>query len=146
MNKKWIEHNKNIFGYQIIELKKIISEQVRHGGKVEPLISDMLVALVSGRKITAKMENAIDNIIKRNSPEELYKRNDWLSTVLPKLKMVRENIDKTDWSSGYRYSVDQFMKSVIHQAQTRKTLTKKQMDAVAHYWSRIKENIAKNSK
>ena len=78
MNKKWIEHNKNIFGYQIIELKKIISEQVRHGGKVEPFISDMLVALVSGRKITAKMENAIDNIIKRNSPEELYKRNDWL--------------------------------------------------------------------
>ena len=76
MNKQWIEHNKNIYGVQIIELKKIISEQVRHGGKAEVFVSDMLVALVSGRKITPKMESAIDNIIKRNSPEELYKRND----------------------------------------------------------------------
>jgi len=145
MNKQWIEHNKNIYGVQIIELKKIISEQVRHGGKAEVFVSDMLVALVSGRKITPKMESAIDNIIKRNSPEELYKRNDWLATVLPKLLMVRAEIDKTNWSMGYRKSQDDFMSSIINQAKHRKTLTQKQMETVAIIYKRIKKNIADNA-
>ena len=145
MNKHWIEHNKNIYGVQIIELKKIISEQVRHGGKAEVFVSDMLVALVSGRKITPKMESAIDNIIKRNSPEELYKRNDWLATVLPKLLMVRAEIDKTNWSMGYRQSQDDFMSSIINQAKHRKTLTQKQMETVAVIYKRIKKNIADNA-
>ncbi len=145
MNKHWVEHNKNIYGVQIIELKKIISEQVRHGGKAEVFVSDMLVALVSGRKITPKMESAIDNIIKRNSPEELYKRNDWLATVLPKLLMVRAEIDKTNWSMGYRKSQDDFMSSIINQAKHRKTLTQKQMETVAIIYKRIKKNIADNA-
>jgi hypothetical protein len=145
MNKQWIEHNKNIYGVQIIELKKIISEQVRHGGKADMFTSDMLVALVSGRKITPKMESAIDNIIKRNSPEELYKRNDWLATVLPKLLMVRAEIDKTNWSMGYRKSQDDFMSSIINQAKHRKTLSQKQMETVSAIYSRIKNNIADNA-
>mgnify|MGYP003627082122 FL=1 len=145
MNKQWIEHNKNIYGVQIIELKKIISEQVRHGGKADMFISDMLVAMVSGRKITPKMESAIDNIIKRNSPEELYKRNDWLATVLPKLLMVRAEIDKTNWSMGYRKSQDDFMSSIINQAKHRKTLSQKQMETVSAIYSRIKNNIADNA-
>jgi len=105
----------------------------------------MLVALVSGRKITPKMESAIDNIIKRNSPEELYKRNDWLATVLPKLLMVRAEIDKTNWSMGYRKSQDDFMSSIINQAKHRKTLTQKQMETVAVIYKRIKKNIADNA-
>ena len=139
------EHNKNIYGVQIIELKKIISEQVRHGGKADMFISDMLVAMVSGRKITPKMESAIDNIIKRNSPEELYKRNDWLATVIPKLLMVRAEIDKTNWSMGYRKSQDDFMSSIINQAKHRKTLSQKQMETVSAIYSRIKNNIADNA-
>ena len=47
----------------------------------------MLVALVSGRKITTKMEDAIDNIIKRNSPEEQFKRDEWVQKVVPKIMM-----------------------------------------------------------
>ena len=66
VEKKWIEHNKKEFGVEIIELKKIISEQVRKGGKSDEFTSDMLVALVTGRKITPKMKDAIDNIIKEN--------------------------------------------------------------------------------
>lgn len=139
MNKHWIEHNKNIYGVQIIELKKIISEQVRHGGKAEVFVSDMLVALVSGRKITPKMESAIDNIIKRNSPEELYKRNDWLATVLPKLLMVRAEIDKTNWSMGYRKSQDDFMSSIINQAKHRKTLLKNKWKLLQSYIKELKK-------
>ena len=88
INKKWIEHNKKEFGVQIIALKEIINKQVEGCGKSDEFTSDMLVALVSGRKITPKMENAINNIIKRNSPEELNKRDDWVERVVPKMMMV----------------------------------------------------------
>ena len=115
MNKKWIEHNKKEFGVQIIELKKIIESQIRAAGKSDEFTSDMLVALVSGRKITPKMEEAINNIIKRNSPEEQFKRDEWLQSVLPKLVMVKEQINFTSWSNEYKTGSVNFMKSIIKQ-------------------------------
>ena len=145
MEKKWIEHNKKEFGVEIIELKKIISEQVRNGGKSDEFISDMVVALVTGRKITPKMKEAIDNIIKRNSPEEQFRRDDWLQTVLPKMVMVQNMISDTDWSDGYRASTSNFMESIIKQAKHRKSLSKKQMEAVSKLWVKVKKNIEKKS-
>ena len=141
---KWIEHNKKEFGVQIIALKKIIEEQVRAGTQSDGFTSDMLVAMQSGRKITPKMEYAINNIIKRNSPEELYKRDDWLATVLPKLIMVKEQIKYTDWTDGYSADSASFMESIIKQAKSRKNLSKKQMEAVSKLYVRIKKNIEKN--
>ena len=140
----WIEHNKNEFGVQIVELKLIIKSQVRATGKADEFTSDMLVALHSGRKITPKMENAITNIIKRNSPAELYKRDEWLATVLPKLNMVKEQIHNTDWSAAYSIDSLRFMESIINQATSRKTLSEKQMEAVSKLYARIKKNIEKN--
>ena len=99
---KWVEHNKKEFGVQIVTLKKIINEQVKSCGKSDEFTSDMLVALISGRKITPKMENAIDNIIKRNSPEEQFKRDEWVEKVVPKMIMVREMIAQTSWTYCYR--------------------------------------------
>jgi hypothetical protein len=144
-NDKWVEHNKKEFGVQIIALKKIIEEQVRVGTKSDGFTSDMLVAMQSGRKITPKMENAINNIIKRNSPEELYKRDDWLATVLPKLIIVKEQIKYTDWTDGYSADSVSFMGSIIKQAKSRKTLSEKQMLAVSKLYVRVKNNIEKNS-
>jgi len=140
----WVEHNKKEFGVQIIELKIIIKSQVRATGKADEFTSDMLVALQSGRKITEKMASAINNIIKKNSPEELYKRDDWLSTVLPKLIMVKGQLDYTDWTDGYKGGSISFMESIIKQAKSRKTLSEKQMLAVSKLYVRIKKNIEKN--
>ena len=145
MNKKWIEHNKKEFGVQIIELKKIISEQVKNGGKSDEFTSDMLVALVTGRRITPKMVEAIDNIIKRNSPEEQFKRDEWVQSVLPKMVMVRNMISDTGWSDGYKVSSVNFMESIIKQAKHRKTLSKKQMEAVSKLWAKVKKNVEKKS-
>jgi hypothetical protein len=145
MNKKWIEHNKKEFGVQIIELKNIISEQVKNGGKSDEFTSDMLVALVTGRRITPKMVEAIDNIIKRNSPEEQYKRDEWVQSVLPKMVMVRNMISDTGWSDGYKANSVNFMESIIKQAKHRKTLSKKQMEAVSKLWAKVKKNVEKKS-
>lgn len=142
-NTKWIERNKKEFGVQIIELKKIIANQVKTAGKSDEFTSDMLVALVTGRKITEKMSEAIDNIIKRNSPEEQFKRDEWVQSVLPKLIMVKEQINFTDWSDEYKSGSVNFMKSIIKQAKGRKSLSKKQMESVSKMYARIKTNINK---
>ena len=144
-NGNWVEHNKKEFGVQIIALKKIIEEQVRAGTQSDGFTSDMLVAMQSGRKITPKMENAINNIIKRNTPEEQFKRDEWVATVLPKLIMVKEQIKHTDWTDGYSSGSVRFMESIIKQAKNHKTLSKKQMVAVSKLYARIKKNIEKKS-
>ena len=143
MNKKWIEHNKKEFGVQIVTLKKIINEQVKACGKSDEFTSDMLVALISGRKITEKMLAAIDNIIKRNSPEEQFKRDEWVEKVVPKMIMVREMIAQTSWTEGYRSGSYRFINSVIDQAKARKSLSQKQMEAVSNLYLKVKKNIDK---
>ena len=65
---EYIDNNKKGFSSQIKSLKEIINQQVIDSGSSDEFTSNMLVALISGRKITPKMENAIDNIIWRNSP------------------------------------------------------------------------------
>ena len=143
---KWVEHNKKEYRDEIKALKEIINGQVLNGGSSDSFTSSMLVALVSGRKITPKMKNAIDNIIERNSPEELNKRNEWVEKVVPKMIMVREMISDTTWTKAYSHGAWGFMDSVIKQAKTRKTLTKKQMDAVNKMYHKVKKNIEKNKK
>ena len=127
----------------IVTLKKIINEQVKSCGKSDEFTSDMLVALISGRKITPKMENAIDNIIKRNSPEEQFKRDEWVEKVVPKMIMVREMIAQTSWTDGYRSGSYRFINSVIDQAKARKSLSQKQMEAVSNLYLKVKKNIDK---
>ena len=140
---KWAEHNKKEFGVQIVTLKKIINEQVKACGKSDEFTSDMLVALISGRKITEKMLAAIDNIIKRNSPEEQFKRDEWVEKVVPKMIMVREMIAQTSWTEGYRSGSYRFINSVIDQAKARKSLSQKQMEAVSNLYLKVKKNIDK---
>ena len=124
---KWVEHNKKEYGVQIITLKEIINKQVEACGKSDEFTSDMLVALISGRKITEKMSAAIDNIIKRNSPEEQFKRDEWVEKVIPKMIMVKEMISQTSWTESYSGGSYHFINSVIEQAKSKKTLSKKRI-------------------
>ena len=141
---KWIERNKERYGVQIIELKKIIEKQVLDSGSSDEFASDMYVALISGRKITPKMEAAIDRIIKVNSPDEMLKREEWVDKVVPKLMMVENLIDDTSWTDGYKTGTKHFISSLVKQAKSRKTLSKKQMDAATKVYLRTKKNIEKS--
>ena len=143
---EYIDNNKKRFSSQIKSLKEIINKQVEGCGSSDEFTSNMLVALISGRKITPKMENAIDNIIKRNSPEEMDKRDEWVEKVVPKMIMVREMISDTNWTKGYRGNAHSFINSIIEQAKSRKTLSKKQMEAVNKLYLKVKKNIEKNKK
>ncbi len=65
---KWIDENKKKFENEIVELTRIVS----HSN--DEFTYSMLTAIITGRKITPKMETAIQNIIKRNSPKYRNKR------------------------------------------------------------------------
>ena len=143
---KWVEKNEKEFGVQIQELQKIIESQVLATGNSDEFTSDMLVALKTGRKITPKMEAAIDKIIKVNSPDEMLKRQEWVDRVVPKLMMVSNLISDTNWNEDYKANTHRFMNSLIKQAKTRKTLSKKQMESASSIYARIKKNIKKNEK
>ena len=143
---KWIERNKKEYGVQIVELKKIIERQVLDTGDSDQFASDMYVALISGRKITPKMEAAIDRLIKANSPEELFKREEWVNKVVPKLMMVTGLITNTDWKDSYKADSHRFINSLIKCAKSRKTLSRKQMDAATRVYLRAKKNTEKNEK
>jgi hypothetical protein len=143
---KWVERNKERYGVQIIELKKIIEHQVIDLGSSDEFTSDMYVALISGRKITPKMEAAIDRIIKVNSPDEMLKREEWVDKVVPKLMMVENLIDDTSWTDDYKVNTKRFISSLVKQAKSRKTLSKKQMDSATKVYLRTKKNIEKNKK
>ena len=101
---------------------------------------------ISGRKITPKMKNAINNIIIRNSPEEMTKRDEWVEKVVPKIIMVREMISDTSWTTGYRGDTHNFINSIIEQAKSRKTLSKKQMEAVNKVYLKCKKILIKIKK
>ena len=143
---KWVEKNEKEFGVQIQELQKIIESQVLATGNSDEFTSDMLVALKTGRKITPKMEAAIDKIIRVNSPDEMLKRQEWVDRVVPKLMMVSNLISDTNWNEDYKANTHRFMNSLIKQAKTRKTLSKKQMDSASSIYARVKKNIKKNEK
>ena len=89
------------------------------------------------------METAINNIISVNSPDELLKREEWVDKVVPKLMMVENLIDDTNWTDGYKANSKHFMSSIIKQAKSRKTLSKKQMDSATNIYLRVKKNIEK---
>ena len=144
--KTWVEHNSKLYVNEIKSMKEIINGQVIAAGQSDEFVSNMLVALTSGRKITDKMLNAIHNIIKNNRPEELAKRGEWVEKVVPKLMMVRELISDTNWSSGYKGNTHSFINSLIDQAKSRKTLSKKQMEAVNKVYLKIKKHLEKNKK
>ena len=143
---KWVEKNEKEFGVQIQELQKIIESQVLATGNSDEFTSDMLVALKTGRKITPKMEAAIDKIIRVNSPDEMLKRQEWVDRVVPKLMMVSNLISDTSWNEDYKANTHRFMNSLIEQAKTRKTLSKKQMESASSIYARVKKNIKKNEK
>ena len=142
----WVEHNKKEFGVQIQELQKIIESQVIATGNSDQFTSDMLVALKTGRKITPKMEAAIDKIIRVNSPDEMLKREEWVDRVVPKLMMVSNLITDTSWNEDYKANTHRFMNSLIEQAKSRKTLSKKQMESASSIYARVKKNIEKSEK
>ena len=140
----WVKHNAEKYKSEIRSLVQIINTQTKAGVPVNQFTADMLLAMRSGRKITYKMEQAINNIIKRNQPEFIETRNKWVMSVVPKIDLVIERLKYTSWTEGYRANSLHFLKSIRNQAKSRMTLSDKQMSAVTKLYKRIEKNIEKS--
>ena len=140
----WVKHNTEKYKSEIKSLVEIINTQTKAGVPVNQFTADMLLAMRSGRRITDKMEQAINNIIKRNQPEFIETRNKWVMSVVPKIDLVIERLKYTSWTEGYRANSLHFLKSIRNQAKSRMTLSDKQMSAVTKLYKRIEKNIEKS--
>ena len=144
--KKWIEHNKKEFGVQIIALKEIINKQVLDTGNSDTFTSDMLVALIGGRKITPKMASAIKNSIEKCKNNPLY--NPVLQTeAIEKLKPILEKIVMVERLAESKNDKAQtFVRSVKQYVQMNYRITKKQMDGLNKVYKRCSEDLFKKDK
>ena len=142
----WVKHNAEKYKSEIKSLVEIINTQTKAGVPVNQFTADMLLAMRSGRRITDKMEQAINNIIKRNQPEFIETRNKWVMSVVPKIDLVIERLKYTSWTEGYRANSLHFLKSIRNQAKSRMTLSDRQMSAVERMYKKVEKNIKKSKK
>ena len=139
---KWIEHNKQKYGAEIKSLEAIISADVKLNIPPNQFTSDMLIALKSGRKITPKMEHYILKIVTDNqplNPKDKSKRLKWLESVMPKIVMVINLVEETNWRGNYKRNKLFFLESIKKQANHKLSLSKKQMECVSKTYIQCKK-------
>ena len=138
---EWITNNEKLYSKEIKELLFII----KTGEKNEFTLS-MYNALVSGRKITPKMLESIKRIIKSNSPEHRRERESWLNVVLPKMNGIKELINSTTWTRNYKAGANDFIDSLIRQANGSLRLSENQMLAANKMYVKAKKRLAVDEK
>ena len=138
---KWIANNEKLYSKEIKELLFIIKTS-----KKNEFVLSMYNALVSGRTITIKMEESIKRIIKSNSPEHRRERESWLNTVLPKMNGIKELINSTTWTKSYKTGANEFIDSLIKQANGSLRLSENQMLAANKMYIKAKKRLTVDEK
>ena len=136
-----IAYNKKTYNKEYKELKFLVETK-----KADDFTVNMYVAIVSGRKITPKMLNAIHRIMKRTSPDELEKRRIETGRLLSKLSLVKEELYKCKYDSYYESRSEDFLDSIEKQIRDRATLSSKQKLALNKMYKRFKKKVINNDK
>ena len=118
---KRILENKETYTFQIVELKKLVNDKDQ-----SKFVRDMYQALVTGRKITPKMLDSINNIVKRNQPVEREKKRLRKERTLRKLQFLYDKLVEVR-SNQYPQKV---VLSMMENTHKWGRLTKKQMEFV----------------
>jgi len=131
---KQILENKETYKFQIVELKKLVNDKDQ-----SKFVRDMYQALVTGRKITPKMLDSINNIVKRNQPVEREKKRLRKERTLRKLQFLYDKLVEVR-SNQYPQKV---VLSMMENTHKWGRLTKKQMEFVNTIFEK---NIKKSKK
>jgi len=131
---KRILENKETYTFQIVELKKLVNDKDQ-----SKFVRDMYQALVTGRKITPKMLDSINNIVKRNQPVEREKKRLRKERTLRKLQFLYDKLVEVK-SNQYPQRV---VLSMMENTHKWGSLTKKQMEFVN---TLFEKNIKKSEK
>ena len=140
-SKEKADYNKKTYNKEYKELKFLVETK-----KANDFTISMYVAIISGRKITPKMLNAIHNIMKNNSPEELEKKRLETERLLSKLDMVKESLHKANYHETYVWRSEDFLNSIEKQIRDRGTLSPKQKLALNKMYKRFNKKVTLNEK
>ena len=151
---KQIEENKKLFGRRIKQLSHIIEDEsfIPDGSTngYHEFILSMYKALITGRKITPKMELAITKIVKSYAktlkPENRKKKLDYIENTMAKLNMIKRRLDECNYTTGYKNEKLYFLESIEKQVHSRGSLSKKQRKALNVMYIQFTKKIEKNKK
>ena len=126
-----VERNKKRYGRRIQQLDHILKDNtyLTDGGYRE-FISSMYKALVSGRRITPKMESAITKVVKTYAkhinPKHQKKKVEYIEKTLLKIDKIRSLLFECKFSPDYSYGKEMFLDSIETQVRQRASLSQKQ--------------------
>ena len=151
-----IEQNKKLFGRRIKQLEYIIKDNsyIPKGSTngYHDFIFSMYQALVTGRKITPKMEASITKIVKayskrlqeNNDPKLRKQKLDWTDNTISKLNMIKRRLDECLYTRSYTADKLYFLESIEKQVYSRGSLSVKQRKALNKMYLQFENRLKKS--
>mgnify|MGYP004063760055 CR=1 FL=1 len=155
---KQVNQNQKLFGRRIEQLKVIIEDDtfIPKGStnSYHEFIFSMYQALVSGRKITPKMESAITKIVKayakrlkeNNDPKIQKQKLDYVENTVSKITMIKRVLAGCNYTRGYTVDKLYFLESIEKQVYDRGSLSVKQRKALNKMYTQFTKRIEKSEK
>jgi len=149
---KQIEENKKLFGRRIKQLSHIIEDEsfIPDGSTngYHEFILSMYKALITGRKITPKMDLAITKIVKSYAktlnPENRKKKLDYTENTVSKIHMIKRRLEECNYTTGYKNSSLYFLDSIEKQVYDRGSLSVKQRKALNKMYLQFEKKLKKS--
>ena len=156
-----IARNKSLYGKRIKQLKVITGDTnyIPKRGTTETTLENsyhefifsMYGALISGRKITPKMEASITKIVKsyadwlkkENDPEYKKKKEKYIEDSLFKISIIEKLLEEANYSRSYEANSKWFLNSISEQVKNRGSLTVKQRKALNKMYKQFTKKIEK---
>ena len=148
---KQVKENQKLFGRRIKQLDHILMDSsFLTDGSYREFVVSMYKALVSGRKVTPKMESAITKIVKSYSktmnPEYRKERSDWTENTISKLNMIKRRLDECNYTRSYTADKLWFLESIEKQVYSRGSLSVKQRKALNKMYLQFEKKLEKSEK
>ena len=152
------ERNKKLFGRRIEQLKVIVEDEsyIPKGSSngYHDFVKSMYGALISGRKITPKMESAITKIVKayakrlkeNNDPKIQKQKLDYVENTVSKITMIKRVLAGCNYTRGYTVDKLYFLESIEKQVYDRGSLSVKQRKALNKMYTQFTKRIEKSEK
>ena len=149
-----IDKNKELFGRRIEQLKVIVEDEsyIPKGSSngYHDFVKSMYGALISGRKITPKMESSITKIVKSYSktlnPEYRKEKLDYTENTVAKINIIKRRLDECNYTRSYTNDKLYFLESIERQVYSRGSLSIKQRKALNKMYTQFTKKIGKNEK
>ena len=150
---KQVKENQNLFGRRIKQFQVIIEDEkyIPKGSTngYHEFIFSMYKALVSGRKITPKMESSITKIVKsyskhlkeNNDPKLRKQKLDYTENTIAKLNMIKRRLDECNYTRSYTNDKLYFLESIERQVYSRGSLSIKQRKALNKMYTQFEKKL-----